>query len=60
VVTVTEGERELAERAASSVEGIAQEAGRLDAEVDALSSAVTKVQTQAQQLVERVRRFRVE
>jgi methyl-accepting chemotaxis protein len=60
VTVTTEGERELAEQASSAVDGIAQETGRLDAEVDALTSAVEKVQTQAQQLVERVRRFRVE
>jgi methyl-accepting chemotaxis protein len=60
VTVTTEGERELAEQASSAVDGIAQETGRLDAEVDALTSAVEKVQAQAQQLVERVRRFRVE
>ncbi|CUB06203.1 methyl-accepting chemotaxis protein [Tepidiphilus thermophilus] len=60
VTVTTEEERELAEQAASAVEGIARETGRLDTEVDAMASAVEKVQTQAQQLVERVRRFRVE
>jgi len=60
IVQVSADEAQLADQAAGAVEGIARESQRLDAEVDAMASAVAKVQAQAQQLVERVRRFRVE